>query len=493
MPEAPVGRIGFLRSAAERSEQLALLAFVLVTAVALGLFLVFGHGQTFFFDEWDFLAHRDGGDLGDLLRPHNEHWSTLPILVYRGFYRLFGLRTYVPYQVASILLHLTAAALLLVVMRRAGVRPWIATAAASLFALFGAGNASILWAFQMALSASLVLGLTHLLLADHGGPLDRRDWLGLLAGFAGLLCSGVAVTMTIVVGLAVLFRRGWRVAFFHTAPLGAVYVIWWAADARDAYTRPVGAPGEVARFVTTGIGATFDAMGQAPGAGIALGVLLLVGSGLAWHALDHVELRQRAVVPAAMLVGAVVFFVITGIGRVNRFRGEWVITDWYLHIAAALSLPAVAVAANAVAQRWRLLAPAVMMLLLIGIAGNVHLIADYEHLTEPPPVSSLLQSNQRIGAEDCQTIGRAVEHQLDKDDSLRIDGGKVRIFALGGAAYVQALVGEKLVFDPNDGHTITALRGPVGFRLVPVDATKPVVLCRDISRQSTMTTAFQVR
>jgi hypothetical protein len=475
MPEAPVGRIGFLRPAAERSEQLALLAFILVTALALGLFLVFGHRQAFFLDEWEFLAHRDGGNLGDLLRPHNEHWSTLPILVYRGFYRLFALRTYVPYQVASILLHLTVAALLLVVMRRAGVRPWIATAAASLFALFGAGNEDILWAFQMSWSASLVLGLTHVLLADHDGPFDRRDWLGLLAGFAGLLCSGVAVTMTIVVGLAVLIRRGWRPALFHTAPLGAIYVIWWAADARDAYRSPAGAAGEVARFVTTGIGATFDAMGRAPGASIALGVLLLVGSGLAWHGLEHGELRQRAAVPAAMLVGAVVFFVISGIGRASLYGAQFARSGRYLHIAAALSLPAVAVAANAVAQRWRLLAPAVVVLLLIGMPGNVHQIADYKPLVEPPPISSLLQSNQRIQPADCQTIDRPVERQLDRDDSLRIDGGKVRVIAPGAAAYLY----EPLVFDPNDGQTITALRGPVGFTLAPVDATKPVVLCRD--------------
>ena len=43
-------------------------------------------------------------DLGDLLRPHNEHWSTLPILVYRVLWQLFGLRTYVPYQLVALLL-----------------------------------------------------------------------------------------------------------------------------------------------------------------------------------------------------------------------------------------------------------------------------------------------------------------------------------------------------------------------------------------------------
>ena len=53
---------------------------------------------------------------------------------------------------------------------------------------------------------------------------------------AGLLCSGVAVTMVIVVGIAMLLRRGWRIALLHTAPLGAAYLLWWATSARDAYT-----------------------------------------------------------------------------------------------------------------------------------------------------------------------------------------------------------------------------------------------------------------
>jgi len=73
-------------------------------------------------------------------------------------------------------------------MHRAGVRPWSATVLASLFVLFGAGAANILWAFQISFVGSVAFGLTHLLLADHDGPFDRRDWLGLLAGFATLLC-----------------------------------------------------------------------------------------------------------------------------------------------------------------------------------------------------------------------------------------------------------------------------------------------------------------
>ena len=102
-----------------RSERAALgvfVAFLVIAACA----LLFDLGRYFWFqgDEWDFLVNRNAGQLGDLLRAHNEHLTLLPILVYRLLWNLFGLRSYLPYQVPIVALHLTAAALLRVVMRR---------------------------------------------------------------------------------------------------------------------------------------------------------------------------------------------------------------------------------------------------------------------------------------------------------------------------------------------------------------------------------------
>ena len=47
---------------------------------------------------------------------------------------------------------------------------------------FGAGAENILVVFQITFVGALVFGLVQLLLADHDGPIDRRDWFGLLAG-----------------------------------------------------------------------------------------------------------------------------------------------------------------------------------------------------------------------------------------------------------------------------------------------------------------------
>jgi len=359
------------------------------------------------------------------------------------------------------------------------VGPWIATAAAALFLLFGSGDENIIWAFQIGFVGALVLGLTQLLLADHDGPLDRRDWLGLLAGFAGLLCSGVAVTMTIVVGLAMLIRRGWRVALFHTAPLGAVYVLWWITKARDAYTTHGATIGEVARFVTTGLGATFDAMGQLPGVGVVLGAVLVVGLTLAWHGLDRAELRKRAALPGALLVAAVVFLVISGLGRSSLHLAR---SGRYLHLVAALSLPAVAVAADAVARRWRILAPAVLVLFLIGIPGNLHVLAGQyrqEHHVPGKMVLrlSLLQSEQHTTTANCETVFGLVLRDLDKRQSLRINGGRVRISDNANVSPFDYLFRlNELNYDPSDGHTLKATVS-LKLGLEPDDPAKPVTAC----------------
>jgi hypothetical protein len=373
----------------DRQAQLAVALFVAVLAGALPLLLVLGHYRWFFLDEWDFLVDREPLDLGDLFRPHNEHLSALPVLAFRGLWQLVGIRSYVPYQLLLVTLHLTNAALLRTVMRRSGTGPWLSTAAAAVFVLFGAGHQNIVWAFQIGFTGSLVFGLTHLLLADHDGPFDRRDALGLLAGVAGLLCSSVAVTMMLVVGVVVLLRRGWRIALLHTAPLALLFALWWFTMARndpwaDASRRIPNTPGQLARFVAYGAEATFDGIGQLPGVGLALAAILGVGLALLWRQrLQAPQQLRLAAAPVVLLIGALVFLVLSGLGRAGSAAGpDSARTSRYVYMAAALALPAIALAADLIARRWRWAGPIVFVLLIIGVPGNVKSFLDARHREE---------------------------------------------------------------------------------------------------------------
>jgi hypothetical protein len=339
------------------------------------LWSTLGRHQWFSADEWDYLATRKAGDLGDLFRPHNEHWQTIPVLFFRFLYALVGLRTYLPYQLAAIALHLTAAWLLWLIMRRAQVQPWLATAAASLFALFGTGYQDIIWGFQVGFTGALVLGLTHLLLADHDGPMERRDWLGLLAGLAGLMMSGVAVTMVIVVGLAVLMRRGWRASLFHAAPLAGCYLTWYAVIGHTGYSKHHPTSDGVPRLVARALQSTYAAMGQLRGIGLSLAVLLIVGFPLAALTRKRVDRLRELATPAALIVGSVVFITIAATGR-SGFGPSWFSTrSRYIHLIAAMTLPALAVSVDAFVRRFRWCLPIGVALFVAAVPGNIQVLA----------------------------------------------------------------------------------------------------------------------
>ncbi len=379
----------------------ALISFIAIEVGAYPLLLFFGRHTWFTQDDWDFLSARTAGDLGDWFRGHFQHMVTLPILVYRLLWRLFGIRTYVPYLSLVILTHLAVAALVRALARRAGVRPWLATVIAGGFVLFGAGGENILVAFQITFGAALMFGLLQLLLADHDGPMDRRDWLALLAGFAGLLCSGVAIAMTVVVGLTVLLRRGWsgwRVAVFQTAPIGVAYLIWTVAAPKGQIVTNLRSHslGQMIKFVWVGIQAAFGGMGQLPGVGILLVVLLVVGLAVAFRSRGEGRplFADGRAAPVALMVGALLFMFMTATARAGQ-GGLLVLLKTagpdraresrYIYLIGAMCLPAIGLAAEVLIRRRKLFAVPVVALLLVGLPANVNQLSDYSPRYATPP------------------------------------------------------------------------------------------------------------
>ena len=97
-------------------------AIVLFGVLALGSWaalLYLGRGVTFLQDEWRFIdVVGPFGTLGDLMRPQNEHWSTLPFLLYRMIFNVVGLSSYLPYLAVVLALHVVAVAGLFVLLHR---------------------------------------------------------------------------------------------------------------------------------------------------------------------------------------------------------------------------------------------------------------------------------------------------------------------------------------------------------------------------------------
>lgn len=371
-PASAHGWRGLLRVDLERLPVLLFGAFVLVA----GPLVLFRYGayHWFFRDDFEFLANRDGR-LPPVFEPHGgPHWVALPRVTYFVLWQFFGLRSYVPYQACTVALHLAIVVLLRVVMRRAGVGPWLASAAAAVLILFGPGAQNIVWAFQISFTGALVFGLVAIVLTDHDGPFGRRDVLAIGAGLGAVMTSGVGITMAVVVALAVFLRRGWRPALAYAAPLALVYGAW--STLADATTdTPFGRPtvGVLYRWVESAQIGTFLGLGHFQALAALFALILVLGVALAlgpWRQGSFTEARKRLAVPVALFAGGILFAATTGLGR--WYSGEQAARgSRYIYLGAALTLPLLAVAAQELARRQRLLVPLLVGLFLLPIPFNL--------------------------------------------------------------------------------------------------------------------------
>lgn len=352
------------------SERAALGFFVVYLLVGWWL-LVFHLGSDVWFlrDDWKFLSGRDGGSIRSVLRAHDVHPAAIPVLVFRAMFNVFGLR-FTPYLILIVTLHLGVAALLRIVMRRAGVRPWMATLSAGLLVLFGAGEQNIHWAFQINFVGSLLFGLGQLVLADHDGPIGRRDAASIACGLGSVLCSGVGPFMMAAVALAVLVRRGPRATALIVGPPMLTYVTWVLAANPASYEFGRPSVGVMWDWVREGERGTLEAIAQSAPVAVVLGAILVIGTIVVVRGKPLDELRRTSAVPFALLATSPLFFVLTAQGR-WVFGLELARSSRYLYVGAVCILPALALAGDAVAVRWRLLSVAVVAALLAGIPGNI--------------------------------------------------------------------------------------------------------------------------
>jgi hypothetical protein len=206
------------------------------------------------------------------------------------------------------------------------------------------------------------------------------------------MTSTVAVAMVAVVGIAVLFRRGWRLATLLVAPLAACYLVWFAVIGHEGAPPPNTPPqhvtaGGVARFVGSGLRRTFKSLGppigRYNGAVVIVGVaVLVIGLLIAADQRRRTGQLAQLAAPLALLSGTVVFLVIVGSGRSARGNGYAGISR-YVSVVAALLLPALAVAAGALVTRWRWLLPVMVALFLIGIPQNLDAAAREQRARAP--------------------------------------------------------------------------------------------------------------
>jgi hypothetical protein len=346
------------------TDRVAAVAHYLSLPVAFVGLLWYTQRQYFTEDDWEFITRLlPGVNRLGMFVPHNEHWSTLPLLVYRILFAAVGVRSYVPFMAVLIALHVLTAHLLWRIMRRAGADTWIASLLTAVFLVLGAGAENITWAFQIGFVGSLAAGAAMILAVFE--PTTGRLVLAWLLGVISIMCSGLGPIMVAVASLAVLLSWGWRRAALIASVPGVVYAGWWLVYRTTTTTPgPRHALLNLPDYVFTGL---TSAAANITGLRF-VGALLLVP--LAVWLVRRAPRRENAVM-IAMAAGAPLFFFIVGLGRIALGVDESK-AGRYVYITAVLLLPPVAVALSAAARRHVAILAVVTLGLLAAGYHNAH-------------------------------------------------------------------------------------------------------------------------
>jgi hypothetical protein len=304
------------------------LVLVALCVLAVPLLLVAGHGLTFIADEWSFINGRQAWDVATLMRPHNEHWSLIPVLIYKLLLATVGLRTYVPYQLALLALHLaTVAALFQLLRREAG--SFLALLGAALFLFLGYGAESLLWPAEIGWNAAMASGAWALVLALRASG-HADIWAAVLLVVA-VASSGVGLFFVLAVGLAILLTAVDRRRLWVVLPAIVIYGIWYLAYGQGAIgglLDPARLSG-VSEYVTLGVGNAFGrTTGWGPGPGAILAAVVIIAT--IWRLLGDRPVMFGAVVG---LAGLLTQFGLTALTRA-QMGAEQAASPRYVYTAA---------------------------------------------------------------------------------------------------------------------------------------------------------------
>jgi hypothetical protein len=340
--------------------------------------------MNFFYDEWDFVTGYRPGQTTSILLPHNEHWSTIPILIWKLLFAVVGLKSHVPYEAVALAAHVACVLLLFaLIKRRSGDLP--AFGAALILLVLGSGSTDIIWAFQLTWTLSIALGLLAMLLIESSPPVMSRWRVAVIS--AALLCSlmssGIGLSFLAAVTVQLLAdsrRRGYLLAVI--VPFGA-YIAWFVAYG----ARLTGTPGALCPTCPTAFGADvrsigpgyaanvfeYASVGLKAAAGGVLGLPGIVGQivpalvvvllAVHWYRQGRVESWELGLV-----AGLLAQFTLIGLARA-RFSLLGAADSHYVYVGVVYFLPLIANALKGLPWRglWR---PALTSVFAIAILAN---------------------------------------------------------------------------------------------------------------------------
>jgi hypothetical protein len=326
----------------------------LAYALAAVLILTWGEGQTFINDEWNYLVNVRGFSPETLLHPQNGHLILVPLLLYKALFATVGADSHVPYQVLTVVLHLTVATLFFALVR-SRLPLAVAVGLTVLVAFFGAGWDTVMGAYEIPNLTGMATGLAMLL------ALERRTTTGNVAAclLLGLCLAsfsvGIAFTLGALFAIWLGGRAEWRRAWIVLIP-AALYVVWFL------WARKFGQSEVTAEAVSSLFSGMADQLAALCAA--VTGLFRVPGNA---ELTDLIQVRPEWGYPLAILLGALVALHLRRAPRSIRFwtvAGTLVI---YLALVAAGLSPARAPNAS----RYVYMGGILLLLLVVELGRDV--------------------------------------------------------------------------------------------------------------------------
>lgn len=340
-------------------------------------FLAFGGRHTWFFgDDWAFVLDRqellDQGRIVDfLLGPHNEHLSSLPILLYTAIFRIFGVDSYAPYLVCALLAHggvLWGVRTLL--HRLDAPAGWRLVAIVWLG--FGAGGAeNLLWAFQVGFIGAIAAGIWAVILVLTGAPSLRRDIGAAVLCGVGFLTASTVVPLVAATAVVLLRARAYRrLATVVLAP-GLPFLLWYLLVGRARAPQVAHPESVMPQFFTTGLTFTADRI-----VGVSsIGVLVVAGAFVLLRSRPSSEPGRRDLVDVFFLV-PLITFALAAYSR-SYLGLEGARASRYVYAAAATIIPALTLAAHQLYESRRPARPLVGLLAVVALGASATSYVDF--------------------------------------------------------------------------------------------------------------------
>jgi len=320
-----------------------------VAQLALSIWLT--RGGWFFLDAWHYILRRGPvpeADLG-LFEPWGGHWQTIPILLYRLLFSVFGMHTYAPYVLVATLLHLVIVVLSYLILRRLDTHRWVAVVIAWAILFYGAGGEVFVWDGPIPLTAALSLTLTavHLSL--------RKDFerpalvVGALLLLAAVMCSVAGVVGAVLFGVLVYTRRGFVTMVAVVGPAAVAFTTWYLVQGRHDGRVAIGGwdYARLPEFVWTGLTGSMGAIFGIPEWGGAILIALIVTALVARGVPD--ALQQYA---WAAILAAFTQMTLAGFAALS-FGVDASLVSRYKYISFVLLAPSIAIALTVVANAVR--------------------------------------------------------------------------------------------------------------------------------------------